>query len=69
MKKNSKILAIISIVIISVIVIIAMIYLFRKEEQYWQGQAEAKQISVAPKIPGRIDKIVVQEGQSSSGRT
>ena len=64
MKKNSKILAIISIVIISVIVIIAMIYLFRKEEQYWQGQAEAKQISVVPKIPGRIDKIVVQEGQS-----
>ena len=39
-------------------------YLFRSQEHYWQGQAEAKQIRVAPKIPGRIDKIWVQEGQS-----
>ncbi len=62
--KGKRILRLIPILIIAVITIVAMSYLFRSEEQYWQGQAEAKQISIAPKIPGRVEKIAVQEGQS-----
>ncbi|ATA73011.1 MULTISPECIES: HlyD family secretion protein [Capnocytophaga] len=62
--KGKRIFKLIPIIIIIVIAIIAISSLFRAEEHYWQGQAEAKQINVAPKIPGRVDKIVVQEGQS-----
>lgn len=60
-KKVIKLLLLLAIVGIAVVI---LSYLFRSEEQYWQGQAEAKQVSVAPKIPGRIDKIWVHEGQS-----
>lgn len=59
-KKVIKLLLLLAIVGIAVVI---LSYLFRSEEQYWQGQAEAKQVSVAPKIPGRIDKIWVHEGQ------
>lgn len=62
--KGKRIFKWIPIIVVIVIAVIVLSSLFRSKEHYWQGQAEAKQINVAPKIPGRIDKIVVQEGQS-----
>lgn len=62
MKGNRKIIVLIPVIIIITIVIISLFYMFRPKVQYWQGQVEARQINVAPKIPGRIEKIAVKEG-------
>lgn len=59
-----KIIKLVPIVIIAVLVIIALVFSNKKTEDYWQGQAEAKQISVAPKIPGRVEKIHIKERQN-----
>lgn len=61
--KGKKVIKLLLLLVIVGISVVILSYLFRSEEQYWQGQAEAKQVSVAPKIPGRIDKIWVHEGQ------
>lgn len=62
MKGNRKIVTFVPVVIILVVIIISLYYMFRPRTQYWQGQVEARQINVAPKIPGRIEQIVVKEG-------
>lgn len=62
--KVKKIIKLTVIIILLIVAILLIRHLLKPEPQYWQGQAEAKQISVAPKIPGRVEKIVVNEGQS-----
>lgn len=62
--KNIKLLALIPFILIIGIVGISIWFMLKPKEHYIQGQIEAKQISVAPKIPGRVDKIVIHEGDN-----
>lgn len=60
--KNKVINAVLGVVVILVIVGVALWYMSAPSISYLQGQVEAKQINVASKIPGRIDSILVEEG-------
>jgi len=60
--KNKIINAVLGVVVILVIVGVALWYMSAPSISYLQGQVDAKQINVASKIPGRIDTILVQEG-------
>lgn len=60
--KNKIINAFVGIFIILVILGVALWYMSAPSVSYLQGQVEATQINVASKIPGRIDQILVKEG-------
>lgn len=60
--KNNVINAVLGVVVILVIVAVSLWYMSAPSISYLQGQVEAKQINVASKIPGRIDSILVKEG-------
>lgn len=60
--KNKIINALVGVFIILVILGVALWYMSAPSVSYLQGQVEAKQINVASKIPGRIDQILVKEG-------
>ncbi|WP_313383589.1 efflux RND transporter periplasmic adaptor subunit [Chishuiella sp.] len=60
--KNKIINALLGVFIILVILGVSLWYMKAPSISYLQGQVEAKQINVASKIPGRIDKILVEEG-------
>lgn len=60
--KNKIINAIVGVFVILVILGISLWYMSAPSISYLQGQVEAKQINVASKIPGRIEQILVEEG-------
>lgn len=60
--KNKIINAVLGLFVILVILAVALWYMSAPSISYLQGQVEAKQINIASKIPGRIDSILVQEG-------
>ena len=60
--KNKIINAIVGVFVILVILGVALWYMSAPSISYLQGQVEAKQINVASKIPGRIEQILVEEG-------
>lgn len=60
--KNKIINALLGVFITLVILGVSLWYMKAPSISYLQGQVEAKQINVASKIPGRIDKILVEEG-------
>jgi len=60
--KNKIINAAIGLFVILVILAVSLWYMSAPSIAYIQGQVEAKQINVASKIPGRIDSILVKEG-------
>jgi len=60
--KNKIINAVIGLFVILVILAVSLWYMNAPSISYLQGQVEAKQINVASKIPGRIDSILVKEG-------
>lgn len=60
--KNKVINALIGVFFILVVLGISLWYMSAPSISYLQGQVDAKQINVASKIPGRIDTILVQEG-------
>ncbi len=62
--KKKYLNAIISLVIIGVIIALAVYYITRPSEDYLQGQAEATEIHVASKVVGRLEKKMVEEGDS-----
>lgn len=62
--KRNKLNILIALLLVFAIVGLALWSMFTPQKYYIQGQVEAKQIHVAPKIPGRIAKIYVQEGDS-----
>lgn len=59
---KNKISVVIVLLFIGAVVAIAVWLMMRPQTYYMQGQVEAKQIQVAPLIPGRIDEIYVHEG-------
>lgn len=60
--KNKIINAVLGVFVILVILGVALWYMSAPSVSYLQGQVEAKQINIASKIPGRIDSILVKEG-------
>ncbi|MDR2224331.1 MAG: efflux RND transporter periplasmic adaptor subunit [Flavobacteriaceae bacterium] len=60
---NNKIVsAIVGVVVVAGILGVAMWYMNAPTVSYIQGQVDATQINVASKIPGRIENILVREG-------
>ncbi|MBS9774070.1 MAG: HlyD family secretion protein [Tenacibaculum sp.] len=62
MKKKNTLSLIITLLIFIGVIGLSLWFFGKEEPQYLQGQVEAKQINVAPKVPGRVDKIYVEEG-------
>ena len=65
MKKNKRYLLIIAGIVAGLIILtIAGWILLKPVPLMVQGEMDAKEIKVASKIPGRIAKILVKEGQT-----
>lgn len=62
MKKKNITGLIITIAVFAVVLILSIYFFSDREPVYLQGQVEAKQINVAPKVPGRVKAIYKQEG-------
>ena len=63
-QKMNIVLSLTTFAVVVVIVCIVGIYTFRhREPEIVQGQAEVSEYRVSSKVPGRILKILVQEGQ------
>ena len=63
-QKMNIALSLIAFAVVVVIVCVVGIYTFNhREPEIVQGQAEASEYRVSSKVPGRIKKILVQEGQ------
>lgn len=60
--KNKVINALLGVFVILVILGVSLWYMSADSVSYLQGQVEATQINVASKIPGRIEQILVKEG-------
>jgi HlyD family secretion protein len=60
--KKKYLSAILSLLILGVIIGLAIYYIERPSKDYLQGQAEATEIHVAPKVLGRLEKKLVEEG-------
>ena len=63
-QKMNIALSLTAFAVVVVIVCVVGIYTFNhREPEIVQGQAEASEYRVSSKVPGRILKILVQEGQ------
>ncbi len=65
-KSNEKGMVTGFIVTLTVIVLVALagVLFLRPKDPYIQGQADADQVRISSKVPGRIESILVKEGQS-----
>ena len=63
-KEKSLIIGLVGLII--VIIILAMIgfFMLKPGDETIQGQAEATQVRVSGKLPGRIVEFMVEDGQS-----
>lgn len=62
MKKKNIIGLLVTIAVFAVVLVLSIYFFSNREPVYLQGQVEAKQIKVAPKVPGRVKAIYKQEG-------
>ncbi len=65
-KRQNKSLVTALIILISVIIAVSVVGIFvlRPEPTYWQGEVEAKEVRISGKVPGRIERFFVEEGQT-----
>ena len=65
MNKSKKYIAIAFVVVLIVVVIVSTVGILslKNKPEILQGQAEATEIRISGKLPGRIDKFLVEEGQ------
>lgn len=63
MKKTDILSLMISVLVFGTVVGLSLWFFNQSEPTYLQGQVEAKQINVAPKVPGRVKAIYVDEGE------
>ena len=64
-KFASKIFAIVVLVALMVAAILQLQeFATKPKDKYLQGQMEARRVLVAGKVPGRIEKLLVREGQT-----
>lgn len=62
MKKKDIISLVITLLVFGSVIGLSLWFFNESDTYYLQGQVEAKQINVAPKVPGRVKKVYVQEG-------
>lgn len=63
MKKNANITVVFTVVLLSIIAIVVLVGLFQPDRvETLQGEAEMTDYRVSSKIPGRVCKILVEEG-------
>lgn len=61
--KVNLIPAILILLTVIILVVLASLYAFRNEDETLEGQADVKEYRVSSKVPGRIKKFYVTEGQ------
>ena len=61
--KVNPIPAILILITVIVLVVLASLYAFRHEDETLEGQADVTEYRVSSKVPGRIKKFYVEEGQ------
>ena len=61
--KVNLIPAILILITVIVLVVLASLYAFRHEDETLEGQADVTEDRVSSKVPGRIKKFYVEEGQ------
>ena len=62
MKKKNITGLIITLAVFAAVILFSIYFFSNNEPIYLQGQVEAKQINVAPKVPGRVKAIYKKEG-------
>ena len=62
MKKKNITGLLVTLAVFAVIISLSIYFFSNSDPTYLQGQVEAKQINVAPKVPGRVKAIYKQEG-------
>ena len=61
--KVNLIPAILILITVIVLVVLASLYAFRHEDETLEGQADVTEYRVSSKVPGRIKKFYIEEGQ------
>ena len=61
--KVNLIPAILILLTVIILVVLASLYAFRHEDETLEGQADVTEYRVSSKVPGRIKKFYVEEGQ------
>ena len=62
-KERSLVVGLIALIVIIVVLALIGLFLLKPEPQIIQGQAEATQVRVSGKLPGRVVEFMVGEGQ------
>ena len=62
-KERSLVVGLIALIVIIVVLALIGLFLLKPEPQITQGQAEATQVRVSGKLPGRVVEFMVEEGQ------
>ena len=62
-KERSLVVGLIALIVIIVVLALIGLFLLKPEPQIIQGQAEATQVRVSGKLPGRVVDFMVEEGQ------
>ena len=62
-KERSLVVGLIALLVIIVVLALIGLFLLKPEPQIIQGQAEATQVRVSGKLPGRVVEFMVEEGQ------
>ena len=62
-KERSLVVGLIAFIVIIFVLALLGLFLLRPEPQIIQGQAEATQVRVSGKLPGRVVEFMVEEGQ------
>ncbi len=62
-KERSLVVGLIALIVIIVVLALNGLFLLKPEPQIIQGQAEATQVRVSGKLPGRVVEFMVEEGQ------
>ena len=62
-KERSLVVGLIAVIVIIVVLALIGLFLLKPEPQIIQGQAEATQVRVSGKLPGRVVEFMVEEGQ------
>ena len=62
-KERSLVVGLIALSVIIVVLALIGLFLLKPEPQIIQGQAEATQVRVSGKLPGRVVEFMVEEGQ------
>ena len=62
-KERSLVVGLFALIVIIVVLALIGLFLLKPEPQIIQGQAEATQVRVSGKLPGRVVEFMVEEGQ------